>query len=50
MRIVVCIKDVPNTEELRNVKRNLEDNTIVREGTKSIVNSFDQDRPKYPLL
>ena len=36
MRIIVCIKQVPDTEELTKVKVNPEDNTIVREGIKNI--------------
>jgi electron transfer flavoprotein beta subunit len=38
MEIVVCIKQVP---ESTRVKINPETNTIVREGTKGIVNPFD---------
>ena len=43
MHIVVCIKQVPDTEELPKVKVNPEDNTIVREGVKSIINPFDEN-------
>ncbi|MBE0477749.1 electron transfer flavoprotein subunit beta/FixA family protein [Candidatus Aerophobetes bacterium] len=43
MRIVVCIKQVPDTEELTKVKVNPVDNTIVREGIKNIINPFDEN-------
>ncbi len=38
MNIVVCIKQVPGTME---VKMNKETNTIIREGVESIINPFD---------
>lgn len=38
MNIIVCVKQVPNTNE---VKINKETNTIVREGLESIINPFD---------
>ncbi|NQT71956.1 MAG: electron transfer flavoprotein subunit beta/FixA family protein [Chloroflexi bacterium] len=38
MNIVVCIKQVPSTTE---VKINSETNTLVREGVESIINPFD---------
>jgi len=38
MNIIVCIKQVPETTE---VKINPETNTLVREGVKSIINPFD---------
>jgi len=38
MNIVVCIKQVPGTTE---VKINKETNTLIREGVKSIINPFD---------
>jgi electron transfer flavoprotein beta subunit len=38
MNIVVCIKQVPETT---SVKINKDTNTLVREGTKSIINPFD---------
>ncbi|MBC7190597.1 electron transfer flavoprotein subunit beta/FixA family protein [Candidatus Aerophobetes bacterium] len=43
MHIVVCIKQVPDTEELAKVKINPATNTIVREGIKSIINPFDEN-------
>jgi len=43
VHIVVCIKQVPDTEELSRVRVNPEDNTIVREGVKSIINPFDEN-------
>jgi electron transfer flavoprotein beta subunit len=39
MKIVVCIKQVPDTT---NVRINPETNTLVREGVESIVNPFDE--------
>jgi len=39
MRIVVCVKQVPDTT---NVKINPETNTLMREGVESIVNPFDE--------
>ncbi|MFH1504305.1 MAG: electron transfer flavoprotein subunit beta/FixA family protein [Candidatus Omnitrophota bacterium] len=38
MRIIVCIKQVPDTIE---VKINPENNTLIREGVASIINPFD---------
>ena len=38
MEIIVCIKQVPETTE---VKINPETNTLIREGVKSIINPFD---------
>lgn len=38
MNIVVCVKQVPGTNE---VKMNSETNTIIREGVESILNPFD---------
>lgn len=38
MNIVVCVKQVPGTTE---VKMNQETNTIIREGVESIINPFD---------
>jgi electron transfer flavoprotein beta subunit len=38
MKIIVCIKQVPETTEVRI---NPETNTLVREGVKSIINPFD---------
>ena len=38
MNIVVCVKQVPATNE---VKMNQETNTIIREGVESILNPFD---------
>lgn len=39
MNIVVCVKQVPGTNE---VKMNKETNTIVREGVEAIINPFDE--------
>ena len=38
MNIIVCIKQVPDTTEIRI---NPETNTLVREGVESIINPFD---------
>lgn len=38
MDIIVCIKQVPETTE---VKINPETNTLIREGVQSIINPFD---------
>ena len=38
MKIIVCIKQVPETTEVRI---NPETNTLIREGVKSIINPFD---------
>ncbi len=38
MKIVVCIKQVPDTTD---VKINKETNTLIREGVKSVINPFD---------
>lgn len=38
MKIVVCIKQVPDTTDVRI---NLETNTLIREGVASIINPFD---------
>lgn len=39
MNIIVCVKQVPGTNE---VKINKETNTIIREGVESIINPFDE--------
>jgi electron transfer flavoprotein beta subunit len=43
MHIMVCIKQVPDTEELPKLKVNSRSSTIVREGIKSIINPFDEN-------
>jgi len=43
MEIIVCIKQVPDTEELNKVKINPETRTLVREGIKNIINPFDEN-------
>lgn len=43
MHIIVCIKQVPDTEELARVRVNPETNTLVREGVPSIINPFDEN-------
>ena len=39
MHIVVCVKQVPDTT---NVRINPETNTLMREGVESIINPFDE--------
>ena len=39
MNIIVCIKQVPDTTE---IKIDPETNTLVREGVDSIINPFDE--------
>ncbi len=39
MRFIVCVKQVPDTTE---VKIDPETNTLIREGVPSILNPFDQ--------
>ena len=46
MDIIVCIKQVPDTTE---VKINPETNTLVREGVPSIVNPFDENAVESAL-
>jgi electron transfer flavoprotein beta subunit len=46
MEIVVCIKQVPDTTE---VKINPETNTLIREGVPSIVNPFDENAVEAAL-
>ncbi|MFH1683994.1 MAG: electron transfer flavoprotein subunit beta/FixA family protein [Candidatus Margulisiibacteriota bacterium] len=46
MNIVVCIKQVPETTE---VKINPETNTLIREGVPSIVNPFDENAVEEAL-
>ncbi len=38
MNVIVCVKQVPGTNE---VKMNKETNTIIREGVEAIINPFD---------
>ena len=38
MKIIVCIKEVPDTTD---IKINPETNTLIREGVESIINPFD---------
>ena len=40
MNIIVCIKQVPDTND---VKINPETNTLIREGVKSVINPFDEN-------
>ena len=47
MKIAVCIKQVPDTTE---VKINPETNTLVREGVASITNPFDEFAVEEALL
>ncbi|MFQ6067622.1 MAG: electron transfer flavoprotein subunit beta/FixA family protein [bacterium] len=43
MKIIVCIKQVPDTEELQKVKIDRETNTLIREGVPGIINPFDEN-------
>ena len=47
MNVVVCIKQVPDTT---NVRINPETNTLMREGVESIVNPFDEYALEQGLL
>lgn len=47
MHIVVCIKQVPDTT---NVRINPETNTLMREGVESIINPFDEYALEQALL
>lgn len=46
MNIIVCIKQVPDTTE---VKINPETNTLIREGVPSIINPFDENAVEEAL-
>lgn len=46
MHIVVCVKQVPNTTQ---VKINPETNTLIREGVESIMNPFDENALEMAL-
>ncbi len=41
MEVIVCIKQVPDTEHLHEVKINPETNTLMRENIPAIINPFD---------
>ncbi|NOX97468.1 MAG: electron transfer flavoprotein subunit beta/FixA family protein [Nitrospirae bacterium] len=43
MNIIVCIKQVPDTEALGQVRISPETNTLVREGIPSVINPFDEN-------
>ncbi len=43
MRIIVCIKQVLDTEELSKAKVDPKTNTLIREGVPSIINPFDEN-------
>ena len=47
MQVVVCVKQVPDTT---NVRINPETNTLMREGVESIVNPFDEYALEQGLL
>ena len=47
MHVVVCVKQVPDTT---NVRINPETNTLMREGVESIVNPFDEHALEQGLL
>ena len=46
MKILVCLKQVPNTTQ---VKINPETNTLVRDGVESIMNPFDENALELAL-
>ena len=46
MHIVVCVKQVPNTTQVRI---NPETNTLVRDGVESIMNPFDENALEMAL-
>ena len=43
MKIIVCIKQVPDTEDMQRVKINRETNTLIRESVPGIINPFDEN-------
>lgn len=47
MRIVVCIKQVPDSSEVRI---NPETNTLIRDGVPSIINPYDMHALEAGLL
>lgn len=47
MNIVVCIKQVPDTAE---VKINPETNTLIRDGVENIMNPFDRQALETALI
>ena len=48
MHIVVCIKQVPGTEQLSKVRYDPKKNTIIRDKINSIVNPFDENTALLP--
>ena len=42
MHVIVCIKQVPDTAEIKKVQINADTGTIVRDGIPSILNPFDE--------
>ena len=50
MQIIVCIKQVLDTEEITKAKVDPSTNTLIREGVSSIINSFDENALKEPQL
>ncbi len=47
MHVVVCIKQVPNTTEVRI---NPETNTLIRDGVESVINPFDENALEAALV
>ena len=43
MNIIVCIKQVPSTEQLQKVRINPRNNTLIREEIENIINPFDEN-------
>ena len=48
MHIVVCIKQVPDTEQLSKIRSDPKKNTIIRDKINSIVNPFDENTALLP--
>jgi len=49
MRIIVCIKPVPDTEAINRVRIDPQTGTLVREGIPSIINPFDENAVEEAL-
>lgn len=43
MNLIVCIKQVPDTEGLQKIKINPQTHTLMREGVPGIINPFDEN-------
>ena len=47
MKIIVCLKQVPDTEQ---VKINPETNTLMREGVDNVMNPYDEEALETALI